>query len=331
VSERPNALFGAIVAIAGGLAAAIGAALAAIGLTGVATLAATIVGALTACVFFLTELHRVALSSLVLVLLALMSIATSARTLWAYRRERRLLEALPLVPLEQGRLAEIARAAGVRVDITPARQPGAFCFGLHRPRVVVTSGLLERLSPDEQAAVIWHEAEHARAYEPAKCLLARLAASTFFWMPALRDLLDRFLLVKEISADRRAIARTSTGALAAALLEVASAPSLAAVGAGDLAGARIERLFAPEAALPPLFRRSRLGASGVGAAALALALAFPAHLELREQTQLDAMLTSPSLHGLPGMAAGLALNGAMLALLILVVRRLRSRRERTAA
>lgn len=331
MSERPNAVFGSIVVIAGGLTAAIGAALAALGLPGIATLAATVVGALTACVFFLAELHRIALSSLVLVFLALASVAACARTLWAYRRERRLLNALPLEPLAQGPLAAIARVAGVRLDVTPARRPGAFCFGFLRPRVVVTSGLLERLRADEQVAVVWHEAEHARAHEPAKCLLARLAASTFFWMPALRDLLDRFLLVKEISADRRAIARTSRDALAGALYEVASAPSLAAVGAGDLASARIERLFEPGAPLPPLFRRSHLLGSAVGAAALALVLAFPAQLNLGEQTHLHAMLTSVSLHGLPGMAAGLVLNCALLAAFTLTWRRLGSRRGRPSS
>jgi hypothetical protein len=330
VGERPNAVFGSIVAIAAGLTAAIGAALAALGLAGVATLAGTIVGALTACVFFLAELHRVALSLLVLVVLALASVAACARTLWAYRRERRLLDALPLQPLTEGPLVAIARAAGVRLDVTPARRPGAFCFGLLRPRVVVTSGLVEGLSADEQAAVVWHEAEHAHAHEPAKCLLARLAASTFFWVPALRDLLDRFLLVKELSADRRAIARTSREALAGALYEVASAPSLASVGAGDLASARVERLFEPEAPLPPLFRRSHLVGSAAGAAALTLALAFPAQLDLGEKTHLHAMLTSLSMHGLPGMVAGLVLNGAMLAAFTLIWRRLRGRRGRAS-
>jgi hypothetical protein len=50
----------------------------------------------------------------------------------------------------------------------------------------------------------------------------------------------------------------------------------------------------------------------VGAAALALALALPAQLNFGEPTHLHAMLTSLSLHGLPGMAAGLVLNRAML-------------------
>jgi hypothetical protein len=218
----------------------------------------------------------------------------------------------------------------VRLFVTPARRPEAFCFGLLRPRIVVTSGLLERLSPDEQAAVIWHEVEHARNREPLKCLLARLATNTFFWVPMLRGLLDRFLLIKEIVADQHAVARTNTAALAGALYEVASGPSPAAVGAGDFAAARIDRLFAADTPLPPLFRIWQIAASGLGGVTLALVLAFPARIDVSEETHLQGMLTSLSLHGLPGMAAGLVINGAMLAVFALIWRRLGNRRGRSS-
>lgn len=327
MSERPNAVFGGLLAIAAGLALALGGALAALGLAGFAALAATIVGALTACIFFLAELDRIPLSALLLVTLALASTAGCLRTLWAYRRERRLLATLPLTATLDPFLAKVAHASDVRLSVTPARRPAAFCFGLFRPRVVITSGLIERLSLNEQAAVVWHEAEHARNREPLRCLLARLAANTFFWIPLLRGLLDRFLLVKEIVADRRAVAHTDTAALAGALYEVASGPPLASVGAGDLAAARIDRLFTAQRALPPLFRPWQLMASAGGVVALALVLMFPAQIDLSEQTHLQAMLMSTSLHGLPGMVVGLALNAAMLAAVTLVWRRLRRRRS----
>jgi hypothetical protein len=329
MSERPDAVFGWIVASALALALAVGGALAALGIGGVAALAATIVGALTACVFFVAELDRVPLSALVLVALALGSSAGFARTLWSYWLARRLLVALPLERLDDAPLGRLAAYAGVQVHVTPARRPAAFCFGLLRRRVVVTSGLLERLSVDEQAAVIWHEAEHARNWEPLRCLLTRLAANTFFWVPMLRGLLDRFLLLKEIAADQRAVARTNTAALAGALYEVADGPSPAAVGAGDLAGARIERLFAPDASLPPLFRSWQIAGSGLGLGALALVLALPAQIDVSEERHLFGMLTSLSVHGLPGMAAGLALNIGMLAAFMLIWRRLSRRRGRT--
>jgi len=329
MSEHPNAIFGWLLAAALALAAVIANAVAALGLTGVVGLAGMIVGALTACVFFLAELGRVPLSSLVLVFLALATLAAFVRTLCSYRRERRLLSALPLAPLADADLLAVAAEADVEVYLTPARRAAAFCFGLVRPRVVITSGLLERLTSEEQAAVIWHEAEHAHAREPARCLVARLAASSFFWIPALRDLLERFLLVKEIAADREAASHTSTAALAGALFEVATpTPALAAVGAGDLAAARIERLFARESPLPVLFRCRHLLLSAVGATALALTITFRAQLDLGEQAHLKTMLLSLSVHGLPGMAAGFAVNAAILTYGMMKTKRLLRARRR---
>lgn len=328
MSERPNAIFAGLLAAATALTVAFAAALLSVGLAGVAALAATTVGALTACVFFLAELGKVPLSALVLVALALASLLGFVRTLWIYRRERRILSSLPLQPVVGGRLARLASDADVELFVIPARKPEAFCFGLLHPRVVLSSGLLERLDAEKQAAVVWHEAEHARNREPLKCLLAQLAANSFFWVPTLRDLLDRFLLVKELAADRHAVARTSTATLAGALYEVASAPSIASVGAGDFATARVDRLFGQHVALPPILRLRSLTISAVGAAALTLTLAFPAQLNLGEQTHIRSMLTSLSLHGLPGMAAGLLCNGVLLTAAMIFWRRVSARGTR---
>jgi hypothetical protein len=288
-----------------------------------------LVGSLSACIFFLAELRQAPLTSLTLVVFALASAFGLLRALLVYRRELRLLRALPLERADEHEFAELAKAAAVtELYITPAQRPAAFCFGLLRPRIVLTSGLLERLSAEETEAVIWHEAMHARFREPLRCLLGRLVVSAFFWVPSLSDLYQRYLLAKELAADQAATARTSRAALAGALQEVAAQPSFAgAIGLGDAAAARIDRLFDPAAQLPPLFPRMRLVLSGLGAAALALALAFPGTIALGERTQLDSMLTTMSLHGLPGMAAGLIFNLALFAGIVLSTRHLARRRS----
>lgn len=330
MSERPAVVFGLLVAAAALLTSLLVAGLAALGGPGIAGLAATLVGALSACVFFLTELRQVPLTSLALVAFALASALGCTRALLVYRREQRLLGALPLERIEAGELAELATSAGApQLYVTPARRPVAFCFGLLRPRVVLTSGLLDRLNPDEQAAVVWHEAQHARVREPLRCLLARLAVSTFFWIPALADLLERYLLTKEIAADRVATGRTSRRALAGALHEVIAQPTFAGtIGFADVAAARVDRLFDQEAKLPPLFRPARLILSATGLSLLAVVLAFPARLAIGERAQMESMLTTMSLHGLPGMAAGLAVNAAVLTCLGLAARRFAGGRSR---
>lgn len=323
MSERPNVILATLVVAASLFAGLLGAGLAGLGGTGVARLAAMVIGAFSACVYFLAELHRVPLAPLVLVALAVVSAGAFGRAALGYWRQRRLLAALPLEPLD-GELAELARAAGAgTLYRTPAQRPAAFCFGLAHPRVVVTEGLLARLNAEEQAAAVWHEAQHARVREPLKCLTARLAAHTFFWMPILVDLLERYLLVKELDADRLATAKTSRHALAGALCGVLGQPTPAgAVGLADYAGARVDRLFDPYAPLPPTTRPIRVVVSAAGATVLAVVLAFPAQIDLGESAHLDSMLTSISLHGLPGMAVGFAINALILSCMTMTARRL---------
>lgn len=324
MSERPNIVLGLLLTVAAVAGALVTAAVATLGALGIAALATIVIGVFTACVVFLGEAQRVPLPALALALLGLASMLATVRTLAAYIRERRLLRALPLEPLTDEGARAIAEAA--RIDgfyRTPARQPGAFCFGLLRPRIVLTAGLLAELDEDERTAVLWHEAHHARDHVPLKCLLARLAASSFFWLPTLRDLRDRYLLVKEIAADRLAAARTSRRALAGALLAVAE-PVPGTVGIADAAALRAERLLDPAAKLPPLLRRGRLLASALAAALLAFLLHTRVSVGVSESAYLRSMLTAFSFHGLPGMAAGLALNTGALALLAY------ARRRRTA-
>lgn len=323
MTERPSAVLGILVAATAAVGALLTAGLAALGIAGVLSLAAMLVGVFSMCVFFLAEAHRVPLSSLVLVMLVGASLVAFLRTLLSYRREQRLLRRLPLVRLPAGPLAQIAEEAGISVYLTPARRPAAFCFGLLRPKVVLTAGLLARLGVEEQQAALLHELQHARVREPLRCLLARLAVNAFFWLPALRDLFERYVLVKEVAADRYAAARTSSAALAGALCAVAGQPSpTGAIGLGELADARVFRLLEPGSRLPSLFRVGRLVISLGVAPLLALPAIFPARIDLSQTASLRGMLLSSSVHGLAGMAAASLCNLAILAALFVLARRL---------
>lgn len=327
MSERPNAILAVLFAATAAFAALVLVGLAGLGATGVVGVATVLVGAFSACIFFVDELTRVPMLPLVVFVLGALSLVGLAVTAVVYVRQQRLLRALPLDPIDDRFLAAVARDAGIEtLYVTPASRPAAFCFGLFMPRVVVTAGLVSRLTREEQAAALWHEAQHLRAREPLKCLLARLATSTFFWIPALGDLLERYLLAKELVADRLACERTSRSALAGALSEVVAAPA-PAIGLAECATARIDRLFDHEAQLPPLFRRRHLLASGLAIGVLVVVTAFPARLDLAATAQLT-MLTSVSLHGLPGMAAGLLVNASALGMLACVARRRDRKRTR---
>ena len=148
-------------------------------------------------------------------------------------------------------------------------------------------------------------------------------------MPLVTDLLQRYLLVKELDADRAAAKQTSPRALAGALCQVIGAPTPAGtVGLSDYAAARVDRLFDQGAPLPPLTSPHRIVMSAASAVALMLAVLVPAHLQGGESAHLHAMLTSMSLHGLPGMAAGFVVNALILTCMAFSARRLlRSRND----
>jgi Peptidase family M48 len=323
MSERPNAILAVLLGTATLIAGLFATALAAIGTSGLLGLTAIVVGAFSACIYFLADLRQVPITPLLLITLVVLSTADFLRASLGYWQQHRLLTALPLEPLDDA-LVTVARVAGAAgLYRTPAQRPAAFCFGLLKPRVVVTDGLLAQLTADERAAAIWHEAQHARVREPLKCLTARLATRTFFWLPLLADLFDRYLLVKELQADQLASARTSRRALAGALCAVVTEPTSAgAVGLADHASTRIDRLFDPAAPLLPLTRPRRIALTVVAVMLVAVVFAFPAQLELGESQHLSGMLTTMSLHGLPGMGAGLFVNGLILGCITTSARRL---------
>jgi hypothetical protein len=141
------------------------------------------------------------------------------RQLYAGRRFERGLEVI-------GPLPGVARAQMVEHD-----EPQAFCIGLLRPGIYVSRAALELLGADERAAVVAHEAHHARRRDPLRLLVARALAEGLFFLPAVRRLPERYAALAELAADEAASAgRGGRRALASALLAFDEHPSPAAVG-----------------------------------------------------------------------------------------------------
>ena len=324
MSERADILLAALLISAAAAGAAVAGAVADIGVHGVLELGAVAIGIVTACFHFAFEVRHLPAAVVVLSLVAVGSAVRLVRALLATWREQRLLRRLPTRAIEKTSFASLAAAAtSVSIEVVPAASANAFCVGILRPRVLVTRGLLERLDEEEQRAAIIHELEHAAARGPLKVALARVVARTFFWFPALGDLLDRYILVAELEADRAAVKTTSRSALAGALLEVIDAPRTAgAVGLADFAAPRIDRLFDPHAALPPLLRRSSLVAAVAWVGGAAFLIACSPHLGVCESAQLHAMTVNLLLHRAGDRLLGLAETAGVVAVVLLVRRRL---------
>jgi Zn-dependent protease with chaperone function len=101
-------------------------------------------------------------------------------------------------------------------------QPQAFCAGLFRPRVHVSTGALRIFSEQELLAVVAHEAHHARRRDPLRLIGLRALTRSLPWAPGLGLLAERHATVAELAADAVAIRTAgSRRHLASALLAVA--------------------------------------------------------------------------------------------------------------
>lgn len=149
---------------------------------------------------------------------------------WAtWRRTRRALDQLTTRrSAPGGRLQRLTVSHHLPVPTLLAHpQPIALCHGLVRPRVLVSTGLLDVLDDDQLLAVLAHEAAHARQRDPLRRLVLRALSLSGATMPALDTLADHARLTSEWHADRAAIATTDIATLAGALHAVATGATTA--------------------------------------------------------------------------------------------------------
>ena len=206
----------------------------------------------------------------------------------------------------------VAAEAPAGVEVVDDDEPFAFTFGLGEPRVAVSRGLLERLSPAELEAVLVHERYHVGARDPLKLLVARAAARTCFFLPAIGHLVTRYLTGRELAADRRSLRDSGRPALAGALFKVAAGPdwdeldTAAAMAGPHLLEARVDQLErGTEPSLP------RLPLPSVVASALVLALVGGIVTAVALQGGLSMMSSSTDGPLSVGDLGGAALGGAL--------------------
>jgi Zn-dependent protease with chaperone function len=112
------------------------------------------------------------------------------------------------------------------------QRPQAFCAGLLRPRVYVSTGALELLDTPALASVLAHEKHHAARRDPLRLACGRVLAAGMFFVPAHRRLVERQRALAEISADEAAVfsAGGDRSALASAMLSFSRASGEDAAG-----------------------------------------------------------------------------------------------------
>jgi hypothetical protein len=173
--------------------------------------------------------------SLALGSLALAAMMRAARSaLRQLRASRRFLATL-------ARTGPTARGAVLFDDA----RPQAFCAGLMRPRIYLSTAALGALSCDELDAVMAHERHHAVLRDPLRVFIARVLSDGLFFLPAVRRLGERYGALAELAADSAAVRSRGAQPLASALLTFEAADP-AVVG---IAPERVDHLLGDHTSL----------------------------------------------------------------------------------
>ncbi|WP_391119811.1 M56 family metallopeptidase [Psychrobacillus sp. L3] len=108
-------------------------------------------------------------------------------------------------------------------DLVVISYPGpiAITMGFIRPKIVISTGLINLLNEEELKAVISHEKYHKENRDPLKIFLLSLFASTMGYIPILKWFNQKYRIIQEVLADEFAIEKQKTSVnLGSALLKM---------------------------------------------------------------------------------------------------------------
>jgi Zn-dependent protease with chaperone function len=189
------------------------------------------------------------------------------------------------------RLAQLRPRLDEGLLVIDDDRPEAFCAGLFRPRVYITSGALERLDERGLNAVLMHERHHASRRDPLRLAASRVIAGSLFFLPGVRELHRGQQMLAEVSADESALAAAAgdRSGLARAMLSFSDAE---AGGSPGIDPVRVEYLLGepPGWAFP--------GLMCVAAVAL-LALVVTLSILVAHEAAGSATLAAPFLSAQP--------------------------------
>lgn len=178
-----------------------------------------------------------------------------------------------------------------RAFVLPVEAPLCFTVGLFRPKIVLSEGLIARVSGARLDVILRHEEAHVRRYDAALRLLATMM--TVCMLPSVRDrLLDELELSAEQSCDEAAAVSGDRLGVAEAILQVermlaGTTASLRPL-AMYLARYALDRRIASLIAAPTRGGRTTLVALGIACTLIGL-LAANRSLHHATETFLDAL------------------------------------------
>jgi Zn-dependent protease with chaperone function len=135
----------------------------------------------------------------------------------------------------------------------------AFTFGFRKPKIVLSSYLIDMLDPKELEAVIYHETSHQKYYDGLKVFVLQIISEVLWYIPLTKWSFQNYRILVELVADEFAINRMgSEFGLGSALLKLIknqlkinpdSAPALVHF-ADETVDYRLKQLVNPKQTIP---------------------------------------------------------------------------------
>jgi len=138
-----------------------------------------------------------------------------------------------------------------RVTVFEDRSPSAFTAGFIKPKIYVSTGLVDALDENELRAVVLHESHHRESRDPLKGLFVSFVSDLLFFLPVSRWLKKAYHLAAEVTADAGSIDRRADPLdLAASLLKVQKLGGSAAAWFFDPTAERAKHLLGERSRIP---------------------------------------------------------------------------------
>lgn len=104
------------------------------------------------------------------------------------------------------RLMSLFVSLGIKenVFIFTQAKPQAFCFGIRNPKIYISTGLIQLMSPNELEVILRHEKYHLEHRDTLTLLLASMIESLFPFFPVVSDFIRVYRTDREVAADNAA-------------------------------------------------------------------------------------------------------------------------------
>jgi hypothetical protein len=157
-----------------------------------------------AVTFFSSGTHFIGL--LLLALTALVALIFCAKTLFSLIKTQRKIEMLLKYKTDTfpKKLSIVLEKAGIkndRVVVTKKVQDYAFSYGVRSQKIMLSEGLINKLTTKQLEAVVLHEWYHLKSKHSPLLIISEIFSSTLFFLPLVKEIHRKMKVVFEYQAD----------------------------------------------------------------------------------------------------------------------------------